>query len=394
MKQREQIQKLAEELFSEVVFIRREIHKNPELSFVEFNTSALVKRKLTEIGIPFSEIGGTGIVALIQGNNPESKCMALRADLDALPILEKTEKEYSSSINGVMHACGHDFHTASLIGAATILNKLKADFNGTIKLIFQPGEEKLPGGASILIKEGVLENPKPECILGQHVYTELEAGKAGFRKGIYMASTDEIYLTVKGKGGHGAMPHQVVDPILISAHLIVALQQIVSRIAKPQTPSVLSFGKIVGEGATNVIPDEVKLEGTFRTFDETWRAEAHKKITELAIGLVESMGGKAEVEIRKGYPFLKNDVKLTGNMSLWASEFLGETSVEELDIRTTAEDFAYYTHEIPGCFYRIGTGNKAKGINASVHSPYFDVDENALKTSMGLMAFLAFKYME
>jgi len=382
------IKEKAEAYFKEARETRRYIHAHPELSFEEFKTSAFVVSKLNEIGIPNQIIGGTGVLGIIEGKNPGSKMIMLRADLDALPILEKNEVEYKSQNAGVMHACGHDVHTTCLLGAARILYEIRDQFEGTVKLIFQPGEEKLPGGASILIKEGLL-NQKPDALIAQHVMTELPVGKVGFRPGLYMASTDEIYITVTGKGGHGAMPHLNIDPVLISAHLIVALQQVVSRLAKPATPTVLSFGKVIANGATNVIPDEVKIEGTFRTFDEAWRKEAHEKMRTLAKGLVESMGGKVDFNIMNGYPFLKNDEALTKKLQAAAIQYMGSENVIDLDLRTTAEDFAFYTHHAPCCFYRLGTGNAEKGIKASVHSPNFDIDEEALKTGMGLMAWLA-----
>jgi amidohydrolase len=385
----EKIKNLASKYFEEVKEIRHHIHSHPELSFQEKNTSAFVAAQLTKIGISFSHMADTGIVGIIEGSNPSDKVLALRADLDALPIMEKTEASYASTVPGVMHACGHDVHTSCLLGAARILNELKDQFSGTIKLIFQPGEEMLPGGASLMIKEGVLENPAPQGIVAQHVQTELPVGKVGFRSGLYMASTDELYITVKGKGGHGAMPHQNIDPILISSHLIVAMQQLVSRWTDPALPCVLSFGKVIAEGATNVIPSEVYIEGTFRTFNEEWRKQAHERMTILAKGLVESMGGKVDFEIRNGYPFLKNDEALTGRMRAYAEQYLGKENVTELEIRSTAEDFAYYTQSVPACFYRLGTGNKSKGITAPVHSPYFDIDEEALRTGTGLMAYLA-----
>jgi len=390
-----QIQSLASAYFEEIRGYRRYIHAHPELSFEEEKTAAFVAGKLDEAGIPYkNKIAGNGIVAEIKGIDPESKMVALRADLDALPIQEKNKKEYASQNDGIMHACGHDVHTSSLLGAGKILNELKGQFKGTVRLIFQPAEEKLPGGASLMIKEGVLRNPVPIAIIGQHVLTELPVGKVGFRPGLFMASTDELYIAVKGKGGHAANPHQLIDPVFMAAQMIVTLQQVVSRWNKPSMPTVLSFGKIIGMGATNVIPDEVKIEGTFRTFDEEWRASAHKRMKKLAENLIEGMGGEVDFEIRKGYPFLKNDVALTEKLSGDAAEYMGVKNVVELDIRTTAEDFAYYTHEIPGCFYRLGTGNEALGITYPIHTPYFDIDEDALKTGMGLMAYLAVRALE
>ncbi|MCX2744887.1 M20 family metallopeptidase [Mangrovivirga sp. M17] len=391
----DKIKKSNQEIFSEVLANRRHIHKNPELSFQEHNTCAYVKEQLEKIGVDeIKEMADTGLVALIKGNNPDSSIVALRADMDALPIKEANDVEYKSVKDGVMHACGHDVHTSSLLGTAKILNEVKSDFNGTVKLIFQPGEEKFPGGASIMIKEGVLQNPNPKSIIGQHVMPLIDAGKVGFRSGMYMASADEIYVTVKGKGGHGAMPEMNIDPVVITSHIIVALQQIVSRVASPKIPSVLSFGKVIADGATNVIPDEVKIEGTFRTFDEEWRKEAHKKMKKMAEGIADSMGGSCEFNIKVGYPHLKNNPELADRTKSWAKEFLGEENVVDLDLWLAGEDFSYYSHEVPACFYRLGTRNEEKGITNSVHTPKFDIDENALKIGPGLMAWLAIKELE
>ncbi len=386
----EQIKEASETCFLKVVQIRRHLHANPELSFKEYNTSAFVGARLDDLNIPWEIKAETGIVALLQGNQA-GKVVALRADIDALPIQEKNATEYKSTVPGVMHACGHDVHTASLLGTATILSGLRSQFNGTVKLIFQPGEEKVPGGASLMIAQGVLKNPVPMAILGQHVLPQLETGKVGFRPGKYMASADELYVTVRGKGGHGAMPNLNIDPVLIASHLIVALQQIVSRNANPKLPTVLSFGRVIADGATNVIPDSVYLEGTFRTLDEKWRAEALAKMKKLAEGLAESMGGTCEFNILRGYPFLVNDEALTHEAKQHAINYLGADNVVDLDIWMAAEDFAFYTQQTPACFYRLGTRNEAKGIISGVHTPTFDVDEQALKIGPGFMAYLAVK---
>jgi len=387
------IQELAQSYFQDTVNNRRFLHQNPELSFEEYQTSAFVKRVLDDLQIPYESMANTGVVALIKGNLPSDKVLALRADMDALPITEVEGRSYGSQNIGVMHACGHDVHTSSLLGVAKILSSLRGAFGGTVKLIFQPGEERLPGGASLMIKEGVLQNPSPQGIVGQHVMPFIEAGKVGFRSGKYMASCDELFMTVRGKGGHGAQPHQNIDPIAITAQIITAMQQIVSRNADPRTPSVLSWGKIVGNGATNVIPDEVYLEGTFRTFNEAWRADAHEKMLKMAVGIAESMGASCDFEVRKGYPFLINEPVITEKARSYAVEYLGADKVLELDLWPAAEDFAYYSQETNACFYRLGTGNEEKGINSAVHTPTFDIDEEALKTSIGLMSFIAVSYL-
>ena len=390
---KDKVSKLATQIQEEVISNRRYLHANPELSFHEYNTSAFVKKQLDAMGIPYQSMADTGIVALITGDIPSDKVVALRADMDALPILEANEVSYKSNNTGVMHACGHDVHTSSLLGTAHILSSLKSELAGTVKLIFQPAEEKLPGGASIMIKEGVLENPKPNAILGQHVMPLIETGKVGFRAGKYMASTDELYVTVKGKGGHGAQPQQNIDPIVITSHIIIALQQIVSRIADPKMPSVLSFGKVIANGATNVIPNEVYLEGTFRTMDEVWRKEAHIKMKKMAEGIAEAMGGTCDFNIMNGYPFLVNEEVLTDQVRGFAEEYLGKENVVDLDIWMAAEDFAYYSQVSDACFYRLGTGNVSRGITSSVHTPTFDVDEDSLKFSTGLMTYIALKQL-
>lgn len=374
----------------QVIGHRRHLHAHPELSFHEFETQKFVEQQLEAIGITaHKRMANTGVVALIEGQNPGHKTVALRADMDALPIQESNAVDYCSTVPGVMHACGHDVHTSSLLGVAGILHSLRDRFQGTVKLIFQPGEELIPGGASIMIKEGVLKNPVPQSVLGQHVMPQLPVGKIGFRRGLYMASSDEIYMKVRGKGGHAAMPHTFIDPVMMTAQILVSLQQVVSRRAKPSIPSVLSFGKVLAHGATNIIPDSVVVEGTFRTMDEAWRAEAHGHIEKIAKAVAESLGGSCEIEIRKGYPFLVNDEPLTDRTRKWAEDYMGVENVEDLDIWMAAEDFAYYSQSAPACFYRLGVRNEQRGITSSVHTPTFDIDESALEIGMGLMSWLA-----
>ena len=383
------IKRLSKGYLKEVTLIRRHLHAHPELSSKETLTAAFISKQLSAWGIEHQTgIAGHGIVGIIRGNVPGDKVIALRADMDALPIREANQVPYISKNAGVMHACGHDVHMASLLGTARILKSLEGELKGTVKLIFQPSEEKYPGGALPMIKAGVLENPRPGFIIGQHVFPELEAGKIGLRSGKYMASTDEVHLTIKGKGGHAAIPHKVIDPVVITAHIILALQQIVSRNAQPTTPSVLSFGRILADGQANIIPDEVMVSGTMRTFDEEWRMEMQKRIRTISTSIAEGMGGQCEVSILKGYPFVYNDPRVTEKVRAYAEEYLGKENVEELDMRMTAEDFSYFAQEIPGCFYRLGVMNEARGITSNLHTSTFDVDESSLETGMGLMSWI------
>lgn len=385
------IEQLTQKYKSEVLSIRKHLHQHPELSFKEFKTSEFLKSKLSAWGIPIhKEWVKTGFTVVIDSGK-KGKTVALRADLDALPIHEKADIEYPSKNEGIMHACGHDVHAACLMGVARILHNTKQHWSGKAVLVFQPGEEKFPGGASLMIEEGLLNEYKPDLMIAQHVYPEFEAGNIGFKSGTYMASADEVYLTVKGKGGHGALPHRNVDPIVISANIIVQLQQLVSRFAPPTLPVVLSFGKITAEGATNVIPSEVKIEGTLRTFDEEWRSKFHQQIENMCINIAKASQGDCEVNIKKGYPFLINHVELTAQCSDAAVEFLGESKVKQLDLRMTAEDFAYFSQKVPACFYRLGVGNHSKGLDKSVHHPEFAIDESALETGVGLMSYIAYK---
>src|SRR5688572_26790109 len=391
----EKIKSLSKEYSQEVVGLRRHLHANPELSYQEYNTVKFVAQTLRSFGIePTEGIATTGLVAEVRGKNPGKKTIALRADMDALPITEANEVSYKSKNNGVMHACGHDVHTSSLLGTAKILNEVKDQFEGTVRFLFQPGEEKNPGGASFMIRDGALKNPEPSSIIGQHVFPFLPAGKIGFREGMYMASSDELYLTVIGKGGHGAAPELAIDPIVIASHIIIALQQIISRNASPKQPTVLTIGKIAGGTTTNIIPDEVKIVGTFRAMNETWRAEGLKKIKKMAESIAEGMGGKCEVTISHGYPYLENNPDVTRRIKKAAEEYVGKENVVDIDITLGSEDFAFYSHVVPASFYRLGTRNEAKGITSYVHTPTFDIDEDALAIGPGLMAWMAVKELE
>lgn len=383
-------QNLAKEFFQDTVKLRRHIHAHPELSFLEKETSAFVAKELRNIGLnPQEGVADTGVTALIQGERGDGPCIALRADMDALPITEQNQVPYVSQNPGVMHACGHDVHTSSLLTAARILNTLKGNFAGSVKLIFQPGEEKAPGGASLMIKEGVLNGVNE--IVGQHVAPNIPVGKIGFREGMYMASTDEIYMRVHGKGGHGASPHTCVDPVVVSSHIIVALQQIISRNKNPSYPSVLTFGKVVAEGATNIIPNEVYIEGTFRCMNEEWRAEGLQKMQKMAENMAEAMGARCEFWVVKGYPFLNNHPELTRRIREHATEYVGEENIVDLDLWMGGEDFAFYSQVVDASFYRLGTRNEEKGIISGVHTPTFDIDEKALEIGPGLMAYMAYK---
>ncbi len=384
----EKIKILAKKYAPELIEIRHHLHAHPELSYQEFETSKFVQNKLKELGIPFEIKATTGVVGLIKGKNPGKRIIALRADMDALPIKEENDIPYKSKNEGVMHACGHDVHTTCLLGAAKILSELKEEWEGTVKLIFQPGEEKNPGGASLMIKDGVLENPTPQAILALHVNTILEVGQLSFRSGKVMASADELYFTIKGKGGHAASPHITIDPILISSHLIIALQQLISRNNNPFNPSVLSITSINGGNTTNVIPNEVKLMGTFRAMDEEWRFKAHGLMRKLTVDLVHSMGGEVDLHIDVGYPCVMNNEKVTAEAMRKAALYMGDENVSETELRMGAEDFGYYAQQVPACFYRLGTMNKAKGITAGVHTPIFNIDENAIEIGMGMMAWL------
>ncbi len=383
----------SEELFNKVKGYREHIHANPELSYEEYETMEFVAAKLEEIGLSVNRgVGKTGVTALISGDqhSQDDEAIGLRADLDALPITEENDVHYISKVKGIMHACGHDVHTSVLLGAAEILFELRNELPQPVKLVFQPGEEKNPGGASYMIADGVLANPKINKMYALHVFPDMPVGHVGFKEGIYMASCDEIYITIQGKGGHGATPHNCVDPIMIGSNIIQNMQQIVSRKCDPKTPCVLSFGHFEAIGATNIIPSQAHLKGTFRTMNEHWRSKALKLIESNAKQIAQASGGDAEVVISKGYPYLENDPVVTSNMKLAAQEFLGSKNVEELPIRLTAEDFSFYSQEVPVCFFRLGVRNEEKGIVFGVHHPKFNIDDNALKIGMQMMSLAPF----
>ena len=384
----EKIKTLAAQGQDENIAIRRHLHANPELSYQEFETCKFVQAQLTKIGIPFTVIATTGVLGIIEGKNPSKRVIALRADMDALPIIEENEVDYKSKNEGVMHACGHDVHTTILLGAAKILWSLRDEFEGTIKLLFQPGEEKNPGGASYMIRDGALQNPAPQGIIGLHVHPGLPFGKLSFRKGRVMASADELYVSIKSSGGHAATPHQTVDTVLVAAQLITSLQTIISRNRNPQNPSVLSICSIHGGNTTNVIPSEVKLMGTFRAMDEVWRFKAHELMMQQAKGLAIATGAEIDFRVDVGYPTVDNEPAITEAAWKLADQYMGAENVEETELRMGAEDFGYYSQVIPGCFFRLGVRNESKDAIHNVHTPVFKVDEDAIAHGVGMMAWL------
>lgn len=387
------IRQRSEELFGKVNAYREHMHRHPELSYQEYETMEFVAAQLEAIGIPYEKgVAGTGVVAVIRNDRhtADQSCIGLRSELDALPIVEQNTCGYVSQNEGVMHACGHDVHTAILLGAAEIIWEYRDRLKHPVKLIFQPGEEKNPGGASLMIEDGVLQNPPVHELYALHVFPEMPVGKLGFREGLYMASCDEIYLTIYGKGGHGATPHQTIDPIMVGAQLLTGLQQVVSRKCDPKIPCVLSFGHFEALGATNIIPDKAVLKGTFRTMNEEWRVQAHELIRTFVHHTCEQFGARADLEISLGYPYLENDPKLTQNMFKTTEAFFGENKIEELPIRLTSEDFSFYAQQIPVCFFRLGVRNEEKGIIYGVHHPKFDIDPRALVIGMQAMCLVPF----
>lgn len=388
---KDKIKDLSARFYEQVLADRRYLHQHPELSFQEHETSAYIKEQLDKLDIPWKSVANTGIVATISGDTISEKVIALRADIDALPIEEQNDVAYRSVNKGVMHACGHDVHTASLLGVAHILRAMKGGFSGTVKFLFQPAEEKFPGGSKQMIEDGALEEPKPQFVVGQHTMPELAAGKIGLKPGPYSASNDEIYITIHGRGGHASQPQSTIDPVAVMAQIIVSLQQLVSRMADPKTPTVLSFGKVIANGANNIIPNDVYMEGTLRTLDNDWRKIAHEKIVKMAKGIAESMGASCQIKIQ-GFPNIVNDEPFSEEVKALAIEYLGEENVVDLDYWMAGEDFGEFANKAKGCYYRLGVGNPEKGITAALHHPNFDIDEQPVfSMSSGLMAYLALR---
>lgn len=388
----EKIKALTEEIKYDIIAWRRQIHKSPELSFEEYETLQMIHNLLDSWGIENKIVDKTGVVATIKGKNPDKKTIALRADIDALPIQEKSSAEYCSIRKGVMHACGHDAHTAMLLGVARVLNQLRDSFEGSIRLIFQPGEEKLPGGAKLMIEKGILENV--DAIIAQHVFPDLPCGEVGFCAGEYMASCDEINITVSGKGGHAAKIKERSNTTVAAAKMLCAISELSSEFNKEErdNPIIIAFGSFIADGTYNVIPDKVHLKGTMRTFNEKERKSIKNKIKKICSEIAKEMNVKARVFIEEGYPVLINDANLTESLKKTAAEFMGDDKVKEISQMMTAEDFAWYSHKTKACMYRIGTSNVEKGIISKQHTPTFDIDEDALKIGVGLMTYLALTF--
>ena len=388
------IQKLTTKYFDNVVDCYHQLHSHPELSFEEYETSRFIQNELTKTGIPFrAGIAGTGILGKIEGRNPHKKVIALRADMDALPVCELVDIPWKSQNENVMHACGHDAHVSCLLGAAAILNELKNDFEGTVLLIFQPGEEKAPGGARLMLEDGIFNDIEPELIVAQHVSVDYPTGTMGFLSGMIMASADEIHVKVHGKGGHGALPHLCNDTVLATAQTLVALQQVRSRLCHPLTPMVLTFGKFVAAGAQNIIPHEVLLSGTLRTVDEKWRKEAKEHIRRIITETCAAYGCTAEIDMPDGYPCVINNEEITNKAREFASEWVGEDNIRQLEMRMTGEDFAFFTQKYPSTFFRFGVKGEINANSGGLHSADFRINEKALETGIGGMAWLAWKFL-
>jgi amidohydrolase/hippurate hydrolase len=385
-----------EAIYPKIVDLRREIHRHPELSYQEYQTSALIRDYLSGIGIaPEPQLLETGVVALLhgEGENHSGKTVALRADIDALPVLEENGHDFCSLEKGKMHACGHDMHTAMLLGTATVLSAMKTELGGDVLLVFQPAEEKAPGGAKPLIEAGLLARYRPDAIFAQHCFPNVQTGSIALCKGSFMAAADELYITVHGQGGHASAPHKTADPVIAAAHIITSVQYLVSRVAPPHEPAVVSIASINGGFATNVIPGMVTMSGTMRTMNEDVRTLLQERLRQTVSHVAEAFGVKAELEIRTGYPVLYNDPSMTGFVIDAGREFLGTDHVLESEPLMTAEDFAYYLRECPGSFWQIGTGTVNPAPGNLLHSPTFNPDEKALLSGVGVMSYVALRFL-
>ena len=380
-------------VFEKMCDYREHLHMHPELSYKEFKTAEFVKQTLKSIGLgDIQSIGETGVITTIYAkhHSKKDKCIAFRADLDALTIQELNDVKYKSQNEGVMHACGHDVHTSILLGLAEVLWSFKDQLPQPVKLIFQPGEEVNPGGANLIIDGGGLKNPEVSKIFALHVFPDFEFGNCGFREGLYMASSDELHITIKGKGGHGALKGQTINPMFMGAEFIIAAEQYINTNTPKDTPSVINFGRFEALGSTNVIPEKALIKGTFRTMNEKWRTVAKAKLKDIAQNISEKYGGHIDLNISQGYPFLKNDPELTRSVKNLASITIGKDKVHDLELRMTAEDFAFYSHIVPVCFFRLGVGNISKGITYNVHHARFDIEPKSMLTGLEVFSSIAF----
>ncbi len=386
------IEQSTELLYEKAISYREHLHQNPELSYEEYNTQKFVSDTLTAIGIENTDIGETGVISLISADHHDKNdtCIALRADLDALPIQEQNKVPYKSKVDGLMHACGHDVHTSILLGAAEIIHENRNELKRPVKLIFQPGEEKNPGGATYVIRDGGLENPKVEKMIALHVFPDLDYGHFGFKEGLYMASCDELHIQVKGVGGHGALPDRTVNPLFMGSEFILKAKEYIDKNTPEDVPSVINFGHFEALGATNVVPESAIIKGTFRTMDEDWRAKAKTELLAIASEISEKYNGNIKLNLSHGYPFLKNDEELTNSIQELTKRYFGTDHVHELPLRMTSEDFAYYSQLVPVCFLRLGVRNEEKGIVHGLHHPKFDIEPLSIKKGIQIMTSIAF----
>jgi amidohydrolase len=384
------ILKEAEKVEKEVIELRRKIHMYPELGFEEAKTSEIVYDYLKNLGIEVKRIAKTGVVGTLKGNG--SKTIAIRADMDALPIQEENDVEYASQIPGRMHACGHDVHTAILLGTAKLLANMRDKLKGNVKFIFQPAEETT-GGALPLIEEGVLENPKVDAIIGLHVDPELQVGQIGITYGKAYASSDMFDIIVKGKSSHGAEPHKSVDSIVIAANIVNMLQTVVSRKANPLSPLVLTIGTIEGGYARNIIANKVRMSGIIRMMEEEKRDEIVEMVEKICDNTAKAMGGEVEFKRTIGYPCLVNHKGMTDLIKETAFPLLGEGNVIEVAPTMGVEDFAYFLQKVPGSFYKLGCGNKEKGIDKPIHNNQFNIDEDCIKIGLAVHVSTVLKYL-